>query len=468
MRKMKQLAALSIAGVMAVSGLTGCSGSPKETEAPATAATTAASEAQTEKAAEGEAASSEAESAKTEVTGEPVTLRFSWWGNDDRHERTLKVIEMYQEKHPNITIEPEYRGKSEREKVATELGSGTCADIVQLNPPWMGDFVANGDFFVDLGQYGFDVEGFDKNLIEDYCTYNGTLITLPSGLNARTYLMNKTKLDEMGIACDMDTKWTWDDVVSIGKTVHEKNADMYFLNADKVDLVEFVMRPYIIQKTGKFLIDDSYELGFAKEDLKEALEYISKLYTEGVVLPASEGNTFLNAVWTNPDWINGNLTSELSWTSLMAGAISDSQDTYVTTTLPVRADAVDTSIVVKPSQLYAVVKTSEHPAEAADFLNFLLTDEEAGKVLGDSRGVPPYKAVQDVCMNEGILDEKIIIATQYAQENAGLYENTASTNAEITAVLQDAVETVSYDASKVDQAVDQAMLLIEDILSTLK
>lgn len=459
MRKMKQLAAFLAAGVMAVSGLTACSGSSKESTAAAP---------QTENAPEGGSVASEAVPAESTKNEEPVTLRFSWWGNDERHEKTLKVIEMYQEKHPNITIEPEYRGKSEREKVATELGSGTSADIVQLNPPWMGDFVANGDFFVDLGQYGFDVEGFDKNLIEDYCTYNGTLITLPSGLNARTYLMNKTKLDELGIACDMETVWTWDDVIAIGKTVHEKKEDMYFLNADKVDLVEFVMRPYIIQKTGKFLIDDSYEPGFTKDDLKEALDYIAKLYTEGVVLPASEGNTFLNAVWTNPDWINGNLTSELSWTSLMAGAISDSQDTYVTTTLPVREGAADTSIVVKPSQLYAVVKTSEHPAEAADFLNFLLTDEEAGKVLGDCRGVPPYKTVQDICMKEGILDEKVIIATQYAQENVGLYENTASTNAEITAVLQDAVETVSYDSSKVDQAADQAMLLIEDILSTLK
>lgn len=456
MKKWKTLAAAGMAGLMAVSALTACS-SGQETAPAATAAS--------------EQAAADApgkEEAKTEASGEPVTLRFSWWGNDARHEKTLKVIEMYQEQHPNVTIEPEYRGKSEREKVATELGSGTSADIVQLNPPWMGDFVANGDFFVDLSQYEFDIDGFDQHMIQDYCTYNGTLITLPSGLNARTYLMNKTKLDELGIACDMETSWTWDDLITIGKTVHEKDAEKYFLNADKVDLVEFVIRPYIIQKTGTFLISDDYEPGFTEEDLKEALDYVASLYTENVVVPAADGNTFLNAVWTNPAWINGNLTSELSWTSLMEGAVADSQDEYVTTTLPMHEDAKDTSIVVKPSQLYAIVKTSEHPAEAADFLNFLLTDEEAGKVLGDCRGVPPYKAVQDMCMAEGILDEQVIIATQYAQENAGLYENTASTNAEITAVLQDAVETVSYDASKVEEAADQAMLLIEDILSTLK
>lgn len=457
MKKWKKWAAATMAGMMAASTLTACGA--KQEEAPA--ATQAPEQTKVrEPQKETQAAA--------ESFGQPVTLRFSWWGNDARHEKTLKVIEMYQEQHPNVTIEPEYRGKSEREKVATELGSGTCADIVQLNPPWMGDFVANGDFFVDLSQYDFDIDGFDQHMIDDYCTYNGTLITLPSGLNARTYLMNKTKLDEMGIACDMDTSWTWEDLISIGKTVHEKNEEMYFLNADKVDMVEFVIRPYIIQKTGTFLISDDYEPGFTKEDLREALEYVASLYTENVVVPAADGNTFLNAVWTNPDWINGNLTSELSWTSLMEGAVSDSKYEYVTTTLPIRQDAKDTSVVVKPSQLYAVVKTSEHPAEAADFLKFLLTDEEAGKVLGDCRGVPPYKAVQNMCMTEGILDEQVIIATQYAQDHGGLYENTASTNAEITAVLQDAVETVSYDASKAEEATDQAMVLIEDILSTLK
>ena len=465
MKKIKKLVCIALSGIMMASAMSGCTAETKETtSAPEQ------KEVPHKDGAESPTAENPAESpaAESPEAGEPVSLRFAWWGNDARHEKTIEVIKMYQEKHPNVTIEPEYRGKSEREKVATELGSGTSADIVQLNPPWMGDFVSNGDFFVDLGQYGYDIEGFDKKLIDNYCTYNGTLITLPSGLNARCYIMNKTKLDEFGIPSGLDTAWTWDDLITIGRTVHEKNPDMYFLNIDKSDMVEFVMRPYIIQKTGKFLIDDNFELGFTRDDLVDALNYAARLYTENVAVPAAEGNTFLNATWTNPDWINGKLTSRLSWTSLITSETSDSEDTFVPTGLPMRQDAKDTSVVVKPSQLYAIVKTCENPEVAADFLNFLLTDEEAGKVLGDCRGVPPYKAVQDACMEAGVLNESVIIATQYAQENAGLYENTASTNAEITAVLIDAAEVVSYDSTKVESAADQAITLIEDILSTLR
>lgn len=459
MKKMYRAASLILAGVMTAS-LAACGGSSGQT-----AATTAAPDA-AETAPETEAASE----AETEAPAdeEPVTLRFSWWGNDARHEKTIKVIEMYQELHPNVTIEAEYRGQSEREKIATELGSGTAADILQLNPPWMGDFVNNGDFFVDLSQYNFDVEGFDEKLINDYCIYNDTLITLPSGLNARCFLVNKTKADELGIAADMDTAWTWEDVIEIGKTVNEANPDMYFLNADKHEMVEFVMRPFIIQKTGQFLISDDYEMGFTRADLVEALDYISRLYSSGAAAPAAEANVFLNSSWTNPDWINGDLVTTLSWTSLLEGATGDSEFEFVTTQLPMRETVLDTSTVVKPSQLYAITKTCENPDVAADFLNFLLTDVEAGKVLGDCRSVPPYKAVQDACMEAGVLSENVITATQYAQSTAGLYENTASVNEEIASILEDAVEVVSYDPSQVEAAADQALVLIEDVLSSLQ
>jgi hypothetical protein len=37
-------------------------------------------------------------------TGGPVELRMGWWGNDDRAERTLKVIELFHEAYPEITV----------------------------------------------------------------------------------------------------------------------------------------------------------------------------------------------------------------------------------------------------------------------------------------------------------------------------------------------------------------------------
>ncbi|MFR1062165.1 MAG: hypothetical protein ACLSEY_17725 [Enterocloster sp.] len=41
--------------------------------------------------------------------------------------------------------------------------------------------------------------------------------------------------------------------------------------------------------------------------------------------------------------------------------------------------------------IQAIPKTSEHPAEAAALIQFLLGDEEGVKILSDTRGVPANK-----------------------------------------------------------------------------
>ncbi len=400
----------------------------------------------------------------------PVSLRFSWWGNDARHKATIAVVDSYMQKNPNVQIVPEYRGKSEREKIATELAGGTVADIVQLNPPWMGDFTSAGDFFVDLSQYSsvLDTSGFSKQFVDDYGVYNGKLIGLPTGLNARTSIINKTLAEKFGIPTSMDTKWTWEDFDTIGKSVHAKDASKYFLNADTVDMTEFLMLPYLVQRTGNQLIKDDYTRGFSDAQLQEVLQYIGKLYKDGVVIPVQDGNVFLNSVWTNPKWINGDIVMEFSWTSLFGAVAGDSKDEMSTFILPVLKDAKNTGLIITPSQLLSISKTSKNPEEAAKFLNYFFNDIEAGKILGDVRAVPPVDKIQKACQDAGLINENIIKATEYAQKNQGLYRNALSSNAEIVKVLNDAVEKVAYDPSTAASATTEAIKLIDYILTELK
>ena len=53
---------------------------------------------------------------------EPVTLRFSWWGGEARHEATIAAAELYMEKNPNVKIEFEYSGwDGYKDKLVTQL-----------------------------------------------------------------------------------------------------------------------------------------------------------------------------------------------------------------------------------------------------------------------------------------------------------------------------------------------------------
>lgn len=401
---------------------------------------------------------------------ENVTLRFSWWGNEVRHKATIDAINLYMQKNPHVTVKAEYRGKSEREMIATALAGGTVADIVQLNPPWMEDFTRSSDFFVDFNTKKdlVDLSGFDPTFLKDNGVYNGKLVGLPMGVNATIGIMNKTVADKFGIPTSLDTKWTWEDFYNIGKTVNQKDPESYMLNLDVGSMVEFILKKYIIQKTGKFLVGDDYTPGFTRDDLAEALTYINKLYQDKVAIPASDTQVFNDAAQTNPKWINGKVVMVFSWTSTVSPYTNGIQAEFVPFILPVREGAKDTSLVVKPPQLVAVSNKSKHVDEAVKFVNFFLNDIEAGKILKDVRSIPAVEPVAKAVGAENSFDPVVQKGHEYGMKHMGLYENGPSTNGEIVEVLENAVEIVAYPKADVGKVADDSMKLINDILATLK
>ena len=95
----KKLLAVLLSAAMVFS-LTACGSSTEEAAAPAEEA--AVEEAPAEEAPAEEAPAEEA------ATEEPITLRMAWWGSQERHDRTVKVIEMYEAENPNVNIEYEF------------------------------------------------------------------------------------------------------------------------------------------------------------------------------------------------------------------------------------------------------------------------------------------------------------------------------------------------------------------------
>src|SRR5690554_1339633 len=69
-----------------------------------------------------------------------TTLRFSWWGGDERHTPTLKALDAYMAKNPNVKVEGEYGGwDGYYQKLVTQLAGGTAADLIQIDQPWLAE-----------------------------------------------------------------------------------------------------------------------------------------------------------------------------------------------------------------------------------------------------------------------------------------------------------------------------------------
>jgi multiple sugar transport system substrate-binding protein len=70
-------------------------------------------------------------------------------------------------------------------------------------------------------------------------------------------------------------------------------------------------------------------------------------------------------------------------------------------------------MVNKASMYWSIASRSEHPAESAELIDFLLTDPAATKVLTTERGIPAIPAVQQEIAP--LLDPQAKVALDFSQ-----------------------------------------------------
>ena len=213
-------------------------------------------------------ATQEAAGTETAENHDPVTLRFMWWGGDERAQATLDVIDKFEQEYPWITIEAEY-GSSDgyQEKLTAQLVSGTVADIFQMGTGWMPGYVeSNAGYFADFKDFSdvFDLSTFEESILKNNGQFDGHQYGVPTGISGHALIYNKKVADEIGV--DFSSDYTWDDIVEMGKKVKEYDKDMYLLTMGSSELNTMIVRPYLQQLTGStVLVNETKKRGFEKK-----------------------------------------------------------------------------------------------------------------------------------------------------------------------------------------------------------
>lgn len=381
-------------------------------------------------------------------SGETVTLRFAWWGGDDRTNATMEVINNFMAENPNIKIEAEY-GSSDgyHDKLATQLASGTAADIVQIDPETMPSFVATGDYFVDFNEAGFDLSNFDPNYIGQRINgnYGGKQLGLPTGIAGPAMVVNADLAEKYGI--DFSTQYTWDEFIEWGKKVHEADSDTYLLCANKEYIANLIFFSYAKQLTGKTIFDEeTKEFNCTEEDLKVCLDMIKELYDNNVCPPASYTSAYSNDdLQSDPNWIAGKYVCTLAYISTMNVMMAANESAnYTTGLLPVMEGAKDNGWACNCPQLLSVTSSCKNVDAAMKFLDYFYNTEEASKTLGCVRSVPPTEMARTVCEADGSLDSDMMSAADIVTAYGGQSNDKYSSTPESKQIIVDTIEAVGY------------------------
>lgn len=404
----------------------------------------------------------------TKASGEEaVTLRFAWWGGDERNTATLSVIEQFEKLHPNVTIEAEYGGNDGyHDKLATQLASGTAADIVQVDPEIFPTYVSTGDYFVDFKDYNMDLSNFDEKYISIPINgrYDGKQLGLPSGISGAGILVNKDLADAVGL--DFTKEYSWDDLLEMGKKVKAYDPSMYLLCANKEYITNLVVFNYGKQLIGKTLFDpETKKINITEDQLKQIFDYVQKLYDEGVVAPASYQASYSgDNLQSDANWIAGKYVASLTYVSTIdVMTAANPKASYYMSQLPILKGSTESGWVSNTPQVFAVTKTSKNPEMAVEFMNYFYNNDTAIETLGCTRSVPPTEKARKLCADKGLLSECTMEGANIAAALGGTPNDKISSSQESKAILFDSVETIGYGASDAATVAADAVSLLSGL-----
>lgn len=460
-KQLKKHAALMMAASMAAASLMGCSSGAGKAD-------TAAADSST-KVAESSAQAAGADgSTAAEATGEPVTLRFSWWGSDSRHQALLAVIDAYQKKNPNVTVEAEYQGyDGYYEKIMTTLSSNTAPDIIQLSKEWLPDIQGAKHYLADLSTLPVDLTTLKDNLLEISGTYQGEPNIFPCTVGGSTIVYVNTDFAKQ-FDIDLTKQYTWDEIKEVGKAVHEKDGDAYLMTADADMLNRLYVQPYLAQITGKPLIDEeTYTMNFTEEDAAEAFKNVEELYSSNTIEPFGEAAAFAGQADQNMKWINGKIGMIVDYTGSAPKYIASIDSPLEVIPLPVIENAKTSGSIYGGDRGYAINDNSANKEEAAKFLDFLMNDPESIKLCKTDVGYCPTKQSDDILIAEGVISEVQKKAVEVSAENS-YTNNMISGNTELEVIRKDLIQEVIYGDITPEEAAKELVEQYQEILDELK
>jgi multiple sugar transport system substrate-binding protein len=325
------------------------------------------------------------------ATAQPVELRFAWWGSQDRHNRTIKVIEMYEALHPNIKITYEFAGFTDYfTKMSTYATGGNLPDLMQQDYATIQQWTSNG-LLLPMDDYVNDrtinLTDVPKSSI-DGGRIDGKLIALNMGNNSQTMMLDADAFQKAGVPLP-PTNWTWDDFEKISMDIHGKLG----IAAGGANLDDIQMWKSLYLGYGQWgFSTDGKGLGYTDDSrFVSYLKMLMRLQDAGALTAQQDeiANFRAGNVEALPI-VSGKAAMQYMWSNQLVAAWTAAGDNrhFKLTMLPRPKDGTQAENYPKPSQFISITKDTKHPKEAAQFIDYLTNDVEANKVLLGERGVP--------------------------------------------------------------------------------
>jgi multiple sugar transport system substrate-binding protein len=438
-----------VAVLMALTFVAASCGSDDETAESETTGDAASSQDSADEPAASGAVDDEASS------GEQVTLRFSWWGGDSRHEYTQQLVELFEAENPNIDIEPTFTDwGSYWDQLATTTAAGDTPDIMQHEIRYIREYSDQG-VLADLNPYlgstiataDLDSEALAAGAVGD-ATY-----AIPTGVNALSLVVDPVAFETYGIDLPDDTSLTWDEFNALAASITEASGgDVY--GTQDIGNNEAHLQVFLRQNGEDLYNEAGTDLGFSPETM--AAWWNTLIDQRGAGAPTASVTVEVTAGGLDQSLLSTNRGAMGFWWSNQLGALTEGSGRDLQL---LRIPGGSEGMFLKPAMFWAMSAKSEHPEEAAKFIDFMVNSEAAASIMLTDRGLPVNLALRETIA--GDLDPANQQAADFVSTVGGEAKPPPGAPpqgaGDIQAILQRIHEEVLFEQRSVDEAVEAFM-----------
>ena len=378
-RKMMSKLIACVMTVAMIAAATGC-GSTSANEGSSTEETKATEE-----------ASQEVDQEKTQdaqTASGDVNLSIMWWGSDARHEATQAVLDLYTAQ-TGIAFTPEYTGwDGYWQKLPVLAASNSMTDVLQMDAAYIHQYVDNGQL-ADLTDL-VDLSNLLSQEEIDAIKINGKIYGIPLSRNGQGFVYSKTALQQYGIE-EPKNAWSWDEMIEWAKAAKEKLPEGVYPIPDFRG--QYNCYQEYAQSQGCVKPLDGNSFNFDIENYKKFNELFASFVEEGLCPPAEVTLSHVELDPVNDNFVNGKVllrSVAVGSVASLAAMIPDQEIGCIC--LP---QGNGGSGWCQSTIFFAVGANSQNIKEAADFIQYFITDLEAGKTLKTVRGLPLSDEVYD-------------------------------------------------------------------------
>jgi multiple sugar transport system substrate-binding protein len=382
------------------------------------------------------------------AAGKPTDLRIMWWGPDERHQATLKALEMYSQKFPNVKFTSEYMAfDAYWTKLPTLAASKSMTDVLQMDGAYIDEYVKK-NLLMDLSD--IDLNGLVDPRIVNNLKINGKLYGIPLSHNGAGVAFNKTELEAAGVKLP-HKDWTWDEFFAYMKEGHEKLPKGKYPYMDKTSVWDWYQfyqtangKGPMMQEGTKFNLDKDMWMKFQK---------MHEQWRADGTIPSAEAT----AAYKENDPKGDAMVSGVMARDVTVGSVS------VQETLNPGKIAV-ANIPVGPNGggwaqstiFLSLSADTKFAAEGKKFIQWFISDQEVGKTLGLTRGVPIndaiYKSLEPTMSKKDLLGKDLL---NTALDKALPFYPAPPGWSDFVSTYKSEMEAVMFKKQTIEQAYDK-------------